>query len=134
MTIYTVYVLNKAGGLIYHQEFPVGTRRLPSNEHIFLASMFHGLHAITAKVALTDHSSGIEVMETESFKLSCLQTLTSIKFIVISDNQHQNVGKLLNEIYQLYSDYVLKNPFYSLEMPIRCELFDLHLTKHIENH
>lgn len=34
---------------------------------------------------------------------------------------------LLKKIYELYSDYVLKNPFYSLEMPIRCELFDTHL-------
>lgn len=31
---------------------------------------------------------------------------------------------VLKRIYEIYSDYALKNPFYSLEMPIRCELFD----------
>jgi len=29
----------------------------------------------------------------------------------------------LREIYVLYTDYALKNPFYELEMPIRCDLF-----------
>ncbi len=30
-------------------------------------------------------------------------------------------------MYDLYADFVLKNPFYEVEMPIRCELFDQHL-------
>lgn len=34
---------------------------------------------------------------------------------------------LLCRIYDLYCDYVLKNPFYEVEMPIRCELFDTNL-------
>ena len=33
----------------------------------------------------------------------------------------------LCRIYDLYCDYVLKNPFYEVEMPIRCELFDTNL-------
>ena len=35
---------------------------------------------------------------------------------------------LLKVIYELYTDYVLKNPFYEMEMPIRCELFDINLS------
>lgn len=30
-------------------------------------------------------------------------------------------------VYDLYTDYVLKNPFYEVEMPVRCELFDVNL-------
>ena len=30
-------------------------------------------------------------------------------------------------IYDLYCDFVLKNPFYEVEMPVRCELFDQNL-------
>ena len=30
---------------------------------------------------------------------------------------------VLKEIYVLYADCALKDPFYELEMPIRCELF-----------
>lgn len=39
---------------------------------------------------------------------------------------------LLKVIYELYTDYVLKNPFYEMEMPIRCELFDLNLSQAIQ--
>ncbi len=42
-----------------------------------------------------------------------------VKFIVMADSTHQKVGELLAKIYELYSDYVLKNPFYSVDMPIR---------------
>lgn len=34
---------------------------------------------------------------------------------------------LLRNVYELYSDYVLKNPFYEVEMPIRCELWEQNL-------
>jgi hypothetical protein len=37
------------------------------------------------------------------------------------------MDSLLKTIYELYTDYVLKNPFYEVEMPIRCELWDLNL-------
>lgn len=30
---------------------------------------------------------------------------------------------VLREIYALYTDCALKDPFYELDMPIRCELF-----------
>ncbi|GMI62242.1 hypothetical protein ScalyP_jg3637 [Parmales sp. scaly parma] len=39
------------------------------------------------------------------------------------------MGGILKEVYILYADYVLKNPFYELEMPIRCELFDQKVAK-----
>jgi trafficking protein particle complex subunit 4 len=34
---------------------------------------------------------------------------------------------LLCRVYELYNNYVLKNPFYEVEMPVRCELFDTNL-------
>ena len=39
---------------------------------------------------------------------------------------------LLKVIYELYTDFVLKNPFYEMEMPIRCELFDHNLAQVIQ--
>ena len=34
-----------------------------------------------------------------------------------------DIDQVLREIYILYTDCALKDPFYELEMPIRCELF-----------
>ncbi len=46
-----------------------------------------------------------------------------IKFIVLADPRQSGIDALLRKIYEIYSDFALKNPFYSLEMPIRCVLF-----------
>jgi len=40
---------------------------------------------------------------------------------------------LKDTIYDLYCDYVLKNPFYEVEMPIRCEMFDSNLFQTINS-
>jgi len=52
--------------------------------------------------------------------------------MVISDPLQQGMDVLLRKIYELYADFALKNPFYSLEMPIRCELFDTNLQSLLE--
>lgn len=52
--------------------------------------------------------------------------------MVVAENIQPGLDQLLRKIYELYADYVLKNPFYSLEMPIRCELFDTNLQNLLE--
>ncbi|XP_077162749.1 trafficking protein particle complex subunit 4 isoform X1 [Paroedura picta] len=142
--------------------FPVSVRfgrpRLSSNEKLMLASMFHSLFAIGSQLSPEPGSSGIEMLETDTFKLHCYQTLTGrqvggpgggqpavslpppttllallgIKFVVLADPRQTGIDSLLRKIYEIYSDFALKNPFYSLEMPIRCELFDQHLKLALE--
>eukprot|EP01137_Pigoraptor_chileana_P020494 Opistho-2@82939 len=131
MTVYSVYIINKAGSLIFQQDYG-NIPRLPANERIMLASMFHGLYAITSKLSPEVHSSGIEVLEADTFKIHCFQTLTGTKFLTISDPAQSGTDAILKRLYEMYADYVLKNPFYTLENPIRCELFDTNLAKFIE--
>jgi hypothetical protein len=71
--------------------------------------------------------SGLEYLETDKFRLTCFQTLTGTKFLLFTDPVTGNVETIINKIYELYADYVMKNPFYQLEMPVRCESFDRHL-------
>lgn len=76
-------------------------------------------------------SSGLEVLETENFRMQCFNTLTGTKFLVFTDTTQTNVDVTIRRIYDLYSDYVMKNPFYSLEMPIRCDMFERKLSSYI---
>jgi len=46
---------------------------------MFLGSMFYPLYAIASQISPEPHSSGIQMLEAESFKLHCLQTLTGNK-------------------------------------------------------
>lgn len=113
------------------ENFPVnlkfGRAKVTTNEKIVLASMFYPLYALAVQLSPDQGSSGIIELESDTFRLHCNQTLTGIKFIVVSDLKQVGVDQLLDKLYELYSDYALKNPFYSLEMPIRAELFDENL-------
>ncbi|XP_069686724.1 trafficking protein particle complex subunit 4 [Periplaneta americana] len=116
--------------------FPVNLKferpKMTTNEKIFLASMFYPLFAIASQLSPEPRSSGIEVLETDTFKLHCFQTLTGVKFMIVAEPNQIGMDILLKRIYELYADYALKNPFYSLEMPIRCELFDTNLQSLLE--
>lgn len=52
--------------------------------------------------------------------------------MAVAEPTQLGMDTLLRRIYELYADYVLKNPFYSLDMPIRCELFDTNLQALVE--
>lgn len=107
--------------------------RMTTNEKIFLASMFYPLFAIASQLSPEPRCSGIEMLEADTFRLHCYQTLTGIKFIVVAEPTQSGIEILLKRVYELYADYALKNPFYSLEMPIRCELFETNLQTLLEN-
>ncbi|KAJ5042020.1 uncharacterized protein L3040_004580 [Drepanopeziza brunnea f. sp. 'multigermtubi'] len=135
MVVYALIIINKAGGLIYQRDFAEGLNKLTVNDYLVLAGTFHGIHAITTRLHPLSSSSspspsasapderppppsGIEVLETENFRLQCFQTLTGTKFLLFTEPQQPNTDRVLQEIYRLYGDYVMKNPFYQLEMPV----------------
>lgn len=75
--------------------------------------------------------SGLEVLESENFRLQCFNTMTGTKFLLFTDTTQTNVDVTMRKIYDMYTDYVMKNPFYQLEMPVRCDLFDRKLLSYI---
>lgn len=87
--------------------------------------------SLSSSLERPDPPSGIEVLETENFRLQCFQTLTGTKFLLFTEPQQPNVDTILRRVYDLYSDYVMKNPFYQTEMPVRCEAFDRGLLKYL---
>lgn len=109
-----------------------GRPKMTTNEKIILASTFYPLFAMASQLSPEPKCSGIEMIEADTFKLHCFQTLTGVKMIVVASTNQAGIDILLKKIYELYADFALKNPFYSLEMPIRCELFDTHLKTILE--
>ncbi|KAJ3386218.1 hypothetical protein HDU84_001735 [Entophlyctis sp. JEL0112] len=129
MPVHSLFIINKAGGLIYQKDYTDGIAKLTSNEYLVLAGTFHSIHVITSKLSPTRNSSGIEVLEADSFKMFCSQTLTGTKFLLVTDPAQSNVDAIMRKLHETFGDYVMKNPFYTPEMPIRAELFDLNLAR-----
>ena len=146
--VYSLIIINKAGGLVFQKDFNSPLNKLSTNDYLVLAGTFHGyisftvpqkispshhvnrVHAITKSLTPSalglpvSHRTGIEVLESTNFRLSCFQTVTGTKFLLFTEPLQPNVDSIMRRIYELYADYVTKNPFYQLEMPIRCEAFD----------
>lgn len=141
--IIAIYIISSNGSLIfdYHSQ----PSNLNADKNIVLASLFYACYANSEQIGLglsfgdsstTSHSTGIKTLEAENFRLDCFETLTKVKFVVISDlslgppSYSANKQDLLRRLYELYADYVMKNPFYTLNMPINsdnCSLFKTNL-------
>ncbi|KAL3685808.1 hypothetical protein R1sor_003830 [Riccia sorocarpa] len=129
-SLYNLFIINKSGGLIFYKDYG-STRRLDTNDSLRLASLWHSMHAISIQLSPTPGCTGMEVLEADTFDLHCFQSLTGTKLFVVSEPAAPGINALLKTIYELYADYVLKNPFYEAEMPIRCELFEYNLLQAI---
>ena len=128
MQLYTLYIVNKAGGLIFNRDLsPVA--KLATNDYLTNASTFHSLHAIARQVAPVA-SGGITSIDAANFALHCLESPTGVKFFVTAKPRCEaGANAFLARVYEAYADYVLKNPFYETDMPIRVKLFDVALDK-----
>lgn len=58
--------------------------------------------------------------------------MSNVSMYILDFYFQTNVDALLHRLHAIYSDYALKNPFYSLEMPIRAELFDNNIVQALE--
>ncbi|CCD24174.1 TRAPP subunit TRS23 NDAI_0C05150 [Naumovozyma dairenensis CBS 421] len=100
------------------------------------------------------NKSGLRQLCTDQFTMFIYQTMSGLKFIAISStvmpqrqdlnpdrNKNINPNNLaiqvadnfLRKVYCLYSDYVMKDPFYSMEMPIKSDLFEKKVNAMIDN-
>ncbi|CAD0089921.1 unnamed protein product [Aureobasidium vineae] len=140
--VFALLVINKAGGLIYNRNFAPGLQQLNSNDYLILAGTFHGIHAISRSLSpvapppappgnRANHATGIQSLESSHFRLTCFQTPTGTKFLLFTSPEQPNTDQIARRCYDIYADYVMTNPFYSLEMPIRVDKFDRALAAYL---
>ena len=131
--------------LTYPDHILDGLAHLTSNEYLVLAGTLHGIHAITSRLSPVGSSSGVQVIEGESFKMNILLTATGLhhdhlsllplilyhpigtKFVLLTSLAETIADTVLQKIYDIYADAVMKNPFHTPEMPIRNEGFDTRI-------
>ncbi|CCH60777.1 hypothetical protein TBLA_0D02740 [Henningerozyma blattae CBS 6284] len=82
---------------------------------------------------------GVRQIETDALEIYVYQTLTGARFVLVNtrspaaQSAHvitriHTADNLLRRVHCLYGDYVMKDPFYALEMPIKNSLFDAAVT------
>ena len=53
--------------------------------------------------------------------------VTGTKFVLLTSLVEPTVDTVLQKVYEIYADAVMKNPFHTPEMPIRSEGFDTRI-------
>ncbi|QPG74299.1 hypothetical protein FOA43_001625 [Brettanomyces nanus] len=143
MSVYSLYVISKSGSLLYQKDFRVPNSPVAkqnSNDYLVIASTLHGVHAIASKLtpkeAMNNYEKsrlptnsnkyGLHCITTELFNVCVFQSATGLKIILMTskDLSESKLLQLQDKLYEYYTDYVLKSPFYRLEMPIRMKSFD----------
>lgn len=128
MTVYSVYIINKSGSLIYQKNFSSSFPVLSANDHLIIAGTLHSIYAISTQIGPSNvKSKGIQTIDSEYFRLFCHQTRTGVKILVLTDPSITEINSLMKSIYIYYADFVTKNPFQVPDMPIRSETFDTAL-------
>lgn len=73
--IYSLYIINKSGGLIFYKDYG-SAGRMDTNDSLRLASLWHSMHAISQQLSPVVNCSGIELLQADTFDLNCFQSLT----------------------------------------------------------
>lgn len=140
--VFALLIINKAGGLIYNRTFSPGLQKLSSNDYLILAGTFHGIHAISRSLSpiasppappgtRPQATTGIQNLESSHFRLTCFQTATGTKFLLFTSPEQPNTESVARRCYEIYAEYVMGNPFYNLEMPIRVDKFEKALAGYL---
>lgn len=74
-------------------------------------------------------NKGITKVQTTLFTMYCYQSFTGLKFILATRPGIKGVKGKLITVYEKYSDYVCKNAWHQMDMPIRSLLFDQEIEK-----
>ncbi|KAA8496965.1 Trafficking protein particle complex subunit 4 [Porphyridium purpureum] len=146
MGVQSFFVLNKAGGLIMQRSYSDRAPRLTQNDYIHLASTFHSMQLLVRELSPVSNArecGGIARMEATTFRLYAMIAATGVEMFVTCDanpatapaaGAHDRMADFLKEAYISYTDYVLKNPFYEIDMPIKSEPWDAHLIKIVDKY
>ncbi|TXT09435.1 uncharacterized protein COLE_03369 [Cutaneotrichosporon oleaginosum] len=130
MTVHALWVINKAGGLVFNRYYSDTLPKLEPNALLILAGTLHGIHAITARLAPAPPpgapSAGLQSFEAEGWGGTVYLTPTGTKFVLLHSLGHP-VDDVLKRVYEIYSDAVMKNPFHTPEMPINSSQFESRL-------
>ena len=74
--IHSLFVLNKAGQLIFQKNWTPSALPFTLDDFLHLAGVFHAMYLLSVAVSPSKESSGILLIESDNMVLRCLQSHT----------------------------------------------------------
>eukprot|EP00941_MAST-03F_sp_MAST-3F-sp1_P004164 g4164.t1 len=137
--LYRLFIVNKSGGLIYYRSLDDAVK-LSTNTTMILGSTWHSLFTIAEQLSPVPNSGGIKTLIADNFVLACFAAPTGLKIFLVAGHgelgmvyEEVNLDLALKNVYRIYADYALKDPFYTLDQAIRSSLFDQKIDELVEH-
>ncbi|XP_068663428.1 uncharacterized protein [Aristolochia californica] len=142
-----LYIFNRSGVCLLYKEWNRPLKTLNAQQdHKLMFGLLFSLKSLTAKmdpVSVDKGNLGMPQLPgqgcsfhsfcTNTYKLSFMESPSGIKIILVTHPKMGDLRESLRYIYNLYVEYVVKNPLYSPGTPIRCELFSTSLDQYVKN-
>lgn len=88
MTLRTLFIVNKAGSLIFYRRLDEKAPQLSQNDTLHLASTFHGMQLLVQQLSPefpTPFGFGIVALVTDDFALEAFKSASGVQFFVTAD-------------------------------------------------
>ncbi|XP_074563968.1 uncharacterized protein LOC141820539 [Curcuma longa] len=141
-----LYIFNRNGICLLYREWHRPLRTLDaSQDQKLMFGLLFSLRSFTAKmdpVSADKGNLGVPLLpgqgcsfysfRTNTYKLSFMESPSGIKLILITHPKTGDHRDSLKHIYNLYVEYVVKNPLYVTGTPIKSELFTTNLDQYVK--
>ncbi|KAI4319991.1 hypothetical protein MLD38_033520 [Melastoma candidum] len=142
-----MYMFNRNGVCLFYREWnrPLHTLN-PQQDHKLMFGLLFSLKSLTAKMDPTSGDKGnlgmpqlpgqgcsFHCFRTNTYKLSFMESPSGIKIILVTHPKTGDLREATKYIYNLYVEYVVKNPMYAPGTPIRCDLFTTNLDQYVRS-
>jgi hypothetical protein len=134
--IYSIYIINRSGGVIFKQDSEHGRAQDDANDGIRMGSLFYAFNSMAQDFSPVLQTGQLIAMESDNFSLKCLYTDSGTTFFALGDPNESNLDLFLQQVYELYCSFALKNPYWEYDQPVHnaCEKFVLSVERLINNH
>lgn len=98
MGLQSLFLVNKAGGLIFHRKLSDVAPQLSQNDYLHLASTFHGMQLLVQQLSPEKSKRGgygIRMLTTSSYVLQAYRAETGVQFFVTADLKTDNLMEFL---------------------------------------
>lgn len=127
--VYNFFIINRFGSLLFDRHYK-GSANIDQNFRLVMSSTLHSIHAISALLSPEGMSrEGLIALTAQQFKLTVFQTPTGMKFCVVGEPTQSDADSQLRRAYEIYADYVMKNPLYVNDQPIWFDAFEREIDR-----
>lgn len=127
--LYSLHIFTSNGECIFRQLWNENQdqKKTQSEYERLLFGMLFSLRRFNTKMSPKSmdelESEAMYTLTTKGYRLHYFETLTRTRFVLMTDPLVQSQRQVLQRVYDLYTENVLKNPTYKVGSPIELPNF-----------